>query len=165
VPLKLFTPARNPAAALISPTFQWPGHHLEVERPEGEIDFLSPVLQTEPGYGWRDYGARRIPVETPEEVVVKKIRFRSTRFTARDVFDLAAVANARTGLAALLAREVADALQRTHEALELQAARGTEALAQSIVPTRSSAGLVAEAFTIGRRVLAEAILLAASRPA
>ncbi|GEO98980.1 nucleotidyl transferase AbiEii/AbiGii toxin family protein [Methylobacterium haplocladii] len=165
VPLKLFTPARNPAAARISPNFQWPGHSLKFERAEGEIDFLSPVLQTEPGYGWRDYGARRIPVETPEEVVVKKIRFRAARFTARDVFDLAAVANVRPGLAKLLAQEVSDALQRTCEALELQAARGTEALAQSIVPTPSSAGLVAEAFTIGRRVLAEAILLAASRRA
>lgn len=165
VPLKLFTPARNPAAALISPNFQWPGHYLKFERPEGEIDFLSPVLQTEPGYGWIDYGARRIPVETPEEVIVKKIRFRSARFTARDVFDLAAVANVRPGLAKLLAQEVSDALQRTSEALELQAARGTEALAQSIVPTPSSAGLVTDAFTIGRRVLEDAILLAAERRA
>ncbi len=126
------------------------------------IDFLSPVLQTEPGYGWRNHGPRRIPVETPEEVIVKKIRFRSARFTARDVFDLAAVANARPGLAALLAQEVADALLRTREALELQAARGTEALAQSIVPTPSSAGLVAETFSIGRRVLDDATLIAAA---
>lgn len=40
---------------------------------------------------------QRLPVvliasETPEEVIVKKIRYRSERFTRRDTFDLAAVA-------------------------------------------------------------------------
>ncbi len=77
VPLKRFTPQQNPAAARISGTYQWPGHYLKYERPEGEIDFLSVVLQTEPGYAWMDHGAGRIPVETPEEILVKKIRFRS----------------------------------------------------------------------------------------
>ncbi len=160
VPLKRFTPQQNPAAARISGTYQWPGHYLKYERPEGEIDFLSVVLQTEPGYAWMDHGARRIPVETPEEILVKKIRFRSARFTARDVFDLAAAARARPALAEVMAREVPDALERTLESLEHQARRNSDTLAHSIIPTAHAADLIAEAFPVGRRVLRDAIDLA-----
>lgn len=156
VPLKLFTPSQNPAAGRISSRFQWPGHYLKFERSEGEIDFISAVLQTKPGYAWRGLCGRPIAVETPEEVVVKKIRFRSARFTARDVFDLAAVAEARPDLSATLAGEVPDALARTLESLDLQAKRGAEALARSVTPTPASAGILQDAFAIGRRVLEEA---------
>ena len=65
---------------------------MKFERPEGEIDFLSVPLQTEPGFTARPYRDRQIAVETLTEVIVKKIRFRSARFTARDVYDLAETA-------------------------------------------------------------------------
>ena len=35
----------------MSDVYQWPGHYLKFELPNGEIDFLSPPLQTEPGFG------------------------------------------------------------------------------------------------------------------
>lgn len=159
-PLKLFTPQHNLAAKQISTSYQWPGHMLKYERPEGEIDFLSPALQTEPGYAWHVIDGRRIAVELPEEVIVKKIRFRSARFTARDVFDLAAVARTRPGLSAILALEVPDALHRTRESLDLHARRGLDALGASISPTASFSGLIHEAFSIGRDVLTEAAVIA-----
>lgn len=153
IPLKLFTPAHNPFATLMSPHFQWPGHYLKFERPEGEIDFLSPPLQTEPGFTWIDVGGRMIAVETPEEVIVKKMRFRSARFTARDAFDMAAVAVAREGLADILAREVPDTIARTRESLELQAKRGHEALMRSVVTTPTGAARLDDAFDRARDVL------------
>lgn len=156
VALKLFTPALNPFAARISSHFQWPGHYLKFERPEGEIDFLSPALQTEPGFVWMDVDGRAIAVETPEEVIVKKVRFRSARFTARDVFDLAAVAAARGGLADILARDVPDAIARTQESLELQAKRGQDALVRSVMTTPSGAERLEDAFDVARDVLAVA---------
>ncbi|MGU3540898.1 nucleotidyl transferase AbiEii/AbiGii toxin family protein [Methylobacterium sp. A54F] len=165
VPLKRFTPRHNPGAAAISRTYQWPGHDLKFERPEGEIDFLSAPLQTEPGYAWTDLEGRRIAVETPEEVLVKKIRFRSARFTARDVFDLAAVAKLSPELPGILAREVPDALARTLEALDFQAARGTTALARSVIPTAWTRNLAGEAFALGRGALERAAALAADGPA
>jgi len=70
--LKAFTLAANPAAARISPRFQWPGHHVKYEVPVGEIDFRSVGLATEPGFTWFDFPGRRIALETPEEVIVKK---------------------------------------------------------------------------------------------
>ncbi|KQT18695.1 hypothetical protein ASG40_16675 [Methylobacterium sp. Leaf399] len=156
VPLKQLTPAHNPFASRIAPHFQWPGHYLKFERPEGEIDFLSPALQTEPGFAWKDIDGRPIAVETPEEVIVKKIRFRSARLTARDVFDLAAVAATHNGLAETLARDVPDALARTRESLELQASRGQDVLARSVVPTPSGRAYLDDAFGMARRVLAAA---------
>ena len=58
-----------------------------------------------PGFAWKDILGRRIAIETPEEVIIKKIRYRSEKFTARDAFDLAAVAQARPVLATIIAEE------------------------------------------------------------
>jgi hypothetical protein len=77
IALKRFTPALNPSALAISSSFQWPGHYIKFETPRGEVDFLSPPLQTEPGYSIEQYKGRSIALETIEEVIVKKVRFRS----------------------------------------------------------------------------------------
>lgn len=122
-PLKAFTPAQNPGSRAISDRFQWPGHYLKFECGEGEIDFLSAHLQTDPGFTWEQYRDRVIALETLEEVVVKKVRFRAASFTARDIFDLAAVARAEPGLVKTLAVEVADALPRLKAIIEARAKR------------------------------------------
>lgn len=159
VPLKLFTPGRNPAAARISVRFQYPGHYLKFERPEGEIDFLSPPLQTEPGYTWIDYKGRAIALETLDEVIVKKIRFRSARFTARDIFDLAAVGEGSPTLPETLASEVPDALERTLDSIDVQAKRGYDAMGASIIATAKGEPLLTTCFELARQVLDEAIRL------
>ena len=82
-------PEANPYASAISDRFQWPGHYLKFERAEGEIDFLSSHLLTVPGFVSFAYKEREVAVETPQEIIVKKIRYRTARFTPRDVFDLA----------------------------------------------------------------------------
>ena len=117
-PLKAFTPNNNPGSRAISNQFQWPGHYLRFECREGEIDFLSPQLQTDPGFTWERYRNREVALETLEEVIVKKIRYRSARFTARDVFDLAVVARAAPAIVEVLASEVADALPRLKSVIE-----------------------------------------------
>ncbi len=159
--LKDLTPAVNPAAALISERFQWPGHYLKFERPEGEVDFLSAPLQTAPGYSWQEHAGRMIALETPEEVIVKKVRYRSERFTARDAFDLAAVAAARPGLETVLASEVADALPRLAMALRVLQGRGVDALRASIVPVGHYAGLLPNALTVASDIVARAAALQA----
>lgn len=161
--LKSFTPTQNPPARLISQRYQWPGHYLKYERPEGEIDFLAAVLQTEPGFTCYDFNGRVIAIETPEEVIIKKIRYRSERFTARDAFDLAAVASARSGLAAVLADEVPDALPRLSESLRLLNARGSGAVAQAIVATDRGRGILADMFEIVNALVVEARRLHAGR--
>jgi hypothetical protein len=155
--LKALTPSENPAARLISDRYQWPGHYLKYERPEGEIDFLSAVLQTEPGFEPFDFNGRIIAIETPEEVIVKKVRYRSERFTPRDVFDLAAVATGRTGLAKVLADEVPDALGRLTESLRLIEARGLEVVEKGIIPTQFGSRIMGDSFEIANSTVAQAV--------
>ena len=159
VALKRFTPASNPKAALISPLFQYPGHYIKFERPEGEIDFLSPPLQTAPGYTWLDQNGRPIALETLEEVIVKKIRFRSVRFAARDIFDLAAVAQACAALPTVLAAEVPDALKRTREAVDIQADRGADTIRDAVIATHQGEWLVDACVGIARETLDAALRL------
>ncbi|MDP4025894.1 nucleotidyl transferase AbiEii/AbiGii toxin family protein [Methylobacterium sp. NEAU 140] len=161
VPLRHFTPAENPHAAAISRHFQWPGHYLKYETAEGEIDFLSPPLQTTPGYVWTTIGADAIPLETPEETIVKKIRYRSARLTARDAFDIAAVAEARPALAEALAQFVPDALPRAIEALDFLIGRGTD-LASVIRVTETCRPLLGTALDRARRTLVAAVERAGS---
>ena len=61
--LRRFSPHENPASKRISTLYDWPGHYLKFHRPEGEIDFLSGTLMTEPGFGWRDIEGRRVALE------------------------------------------------------------------------------------------------------
>jgi len=130
--LKDLTPPANPDAARISSTFHWPGHYLKFEHAMGEIDFLSAPLQTKPGFEPYDFEGRTIALETAEEVIVKKARFRSATFTARDVFDLAAVAAARPRLAEVLAEEVPDVLRRVWENILLRQRQGLSALSDRL---------------------------------
>ncbi len=143
-PLRRFAPANNPAAGKISTIFQWPGHYLKFECGEGEIDFLSPHLQTEPGFTLERFRDRGIALETLDEVIVKKIRFRAAQFTSRDVFDLAAVGRHHARLSHVLASEVADALPRL-KAVVAARAQNPAALAAGVRPTAAFQDLCATA--------------------
>ena len=60
--------------------------------PEGEIDFVaSAPLTEEPAVSEQLFG-HDILVENSSEIVAKKIWYRGEQFTARDIFDLAVVA-------------------------------------------------------------------------
>lgn len=155
--LKAFTPAMNPAAARISVRYQWPGHFLKFERPDGEVDFLSAPLQTDPGFSWRTLLGQPVALETPEEVVVKKVRYRSEDFKARDAFDLAAVGASRPGLSAVLAAEVSDALPRLADSLRRLEAGGEASLRAAVAPIGQAADLVPTAYARARQIVALAI--------
>lgn len=123
VSLRQLAPSHNPRAREIAPDFQWPGHYLKFHCDGGEIDFLSARLQTTPGFTLEKYRNRAIALETLDEVIVKKIRFRAAQFTSRDIFDLAAVGRHDNRLAKVLAAEVADALPRLRAVIEARRAR------------------------------------------
>jgi hypothetical protein len=117
------------------------------------------VLQTDPGFRVQEINGHPVAVELPEEVIVKKIRFRSERFTSRDAFDLAAVAKTQSDLAAILAREVPDALPRLSESLRILEARGPEPLVRAIVPTAFGSALIREVYEIARTVVDDSLRL------
>ena len=158
--LRNFVPANNPASRGISERFQWPGHYLKFELDEGEIDFLSPPLQTEPGFEWARYGDRRIALETPEEVIIKKIRYRSAKFTPRDVYDLAAVSQERTALATIMSEETSDALPRLKESLRILESRGGTDLSSYVTPTAKGRAILHDAFRVAKATVGEAMGMA-----
>jgi hypothetical protein len=144
-PLRQFTPARNPAAKAISASFQWPGHYLKFECEGGEIDFLSAQLQTEPGFTIETFEGRPVALETLDEVIAKKVRYRAARFAARDVFDLAAVGRRHPKIVETLAAEVADALPRLEAVVEARRANDPD-MSGAVRATLEFADLVSSAY-------------------
>ena len=163
LPLRLLVPANNPFAMAISARPDWPGHYLKFHRAEGEIDFLSAPLQTEPGFTLENFRGRSVALETVEEVIVKKIRYRAAQFTPRDAFDLACCARVQPGLAAMIAREADDALPRLRQGLGLLAGRNREAIFSQIRATAGFSGLVAEVLCLAEAVVADAMEMVAKR--
>lgn len=133
--LRLLSPHRNAVVRALSDTWQEPGHYLKIERPEGEIDFLCAALMTTPGTEPWPIGDRSIPLETPREVLAKKLYFRGNRLLARDLFDIAAVRRlapeefeAAIAAAPDGARRAADILRRRGKRLKAE-------LPQAVRPT------------------------------
>lgn len=157
--LRALTLAMNPAMARLGSYIEWTGHQLKYEQQAGTVTFVSAPLQSEPGYGWHTVQGRVIATQTPVEVVVNAIRYRSERFTARDAFDLAALGAMEPRLERVLAAEVPDALPRLAESLRALEARGTGALRVSVVPTGIGAPLLADTYDRARQVVSRAASL------
>jgi hypothetical protein len=60
--------------------------------PEGEIDFIASAPVTDDPPSTERILGREVRVETTAEIIGKKIRYRGSAFTGRDLFDLALVA-------------------------------------------------------------------------
>jgi hypothetical protein len=60
----------------------------------GEIDFICCDPVTEEPYVISEIRGRRVKLETPAEILAKKVVFRGSHLQPRDMFDIAAVAQA-----------------------------------------------------------------------
>jgi len=58
----------------------------------GEIDFICSAHILDDPYGSQNVRGHRVKLETPAEIIAKKIYFRGSYLQPRDMFDLAAVA-------------------------------------------------------------------------
>lgn len=65
--------------------------YVKLFLPAGEIDFVASSTLTENPFDEHEVLGRRIQLETPIEIVAKKLWHRGTRATARDLLDLAIV--------------------------------------------------------------------------
>ncbi len=81
--------AGDPRTKEISENWQFPGNYLKLIRQEGEIDFILASNITECCFFVYDFKGLPIHVETPAEIIAKKIRHRGHAFTIRDLFDFA----------------------------------------------------------------------------
>ncbi|MSQ73392.1 MAG: nucleotidyl transferase AbiEii/AbiGii toxin family protein [Betaproteobacteria bacterium] len=62
---------------------------LKLYFPEGEIDFIASLSLTATPHRVETVLGREVQVQTPVEIVARKIQYRGAEFTARDIFDFA----------------------------------------------------------------------------
>ena len=89
--LDFLHPNRNTKVRALSDRIQVPGHYIKIERPEGEIDFLTNTMGDRPLGAVMLFDNREVYLESPGTIVEKKLRYRRSTFATRDIFDLAAV--------------------------------------------------------------------------
>lgn len=86
-----FSPRVNDRAEDDSQGYDEQSQYVKLYYPEGEVDFVaSPVISSTP-FSFETILGREVRVETPLEIVAKKIRYRADSFKARDIYDLALV--------------------------------------------------------------------------
>lgn len=89
--LTFLTPRLNRVAASMTTDYVEGAGFLKLRFAGGEVDFIiAPYLTPNPRVT-TDVGGKRIYVETPEEIVLKKLFYRTETFKVRDVVDAAAV--------------------------------------------------------------------------
>ena len=135
--LGYLTPRLNPVAESLTADYDEQAGFLKLYFLEGQVDFIACAHVTpEPVAPMRLLGRDR-PVQSSAEILAKKIWHRAGAFTARDVYDLVAVARREPGVlatirsvlreraAAILGRlrEREAQLREDHDALDLLGAR------------------------------------------
>jgi len=104
--LGFLTPRLNDRAEIGTHGYDEQSNSLKIYYAEGEVDFVEAGPVSAEPYAMREILGRAVRVETPLEIVAKKLKFRAADFKARDLFDLALVlervADARPALAALI---------------------------------------------------------------
>jgi len=90
--LNYLSPHLNETTEEMTGDYTLQAEYLKLQFPEGEIDFVvSAPLTQDPVIAETIFG-REVMVETSAEIVAKKVWHRGDRFRARDIFDLALVA-------------------------------------------------------------------------
>jgi hypothetical protein len=136
--LKALTPNANPLVKQYQGNLQYeyPGNYLKLYRPGGEIDFIVATAQTDPGSVLWEFNGAPVMIETPIEIVAKKIFYRPSRFKLRDAFDLAVVlANGYTEAVAALLEDIGERIDQLIDRLELLAPIYDAQAAFDISPT------------------------------
>lgn len=90
--LGYLTPRLNTKAESLTTKYLEQANSLKLVFPEGEIDFVASAPLTEDPTMTEELFGRPVQVETSTEIIAKKVWHRGVEFTARDIFDLAMVA-------------------------------------------------------------------------
>src|SRR3990170_4071103 len=86
------SPRLNDKAEELTPKYLETEMSVKLYFPEGEIDFIASAPVTDDPPSTERILGREVRVETTAEIIGKKIRYRGSAFTGRDLFDLALVA-------------------------------------------------------------------------
>lgn len=87
------TPRLNDTAESMTSDYVEQGNFVKLLFPEGEIDFIASAALTSNPFGMERLFGHDVRVETATEIIAKKVWHRGKDFRARDLFDLALVAD------------------------------------------------------------------------
>ncbi len=90
--LPYLSPRLNDQAESLTSDYVEQADVLKLNFAEGEIDFVASAPLTENSSVIEILFGHEVQVETSSEIIAKKVWHRGNRFTARDIFDLALVA-------------------------------------------------------------------------
>jgi predicted nucleotidyltransferase component of viral defense system len=90
--LNYLSPHLNDTAEAMTGDYTLQAEYLKLQFPEGEIDFVVSAPLTQDPVTAETIFDREVMVETSVEIVAKKVWHRGDRFRARDIFDLALIA-------------------------------------------------------------------------
>jgi hypothetical protein len=85
--LLFLTPRVNAKAEAIADKYIEASNTIKIFAAEGQINFIVAPCLTDPGATSRRIGQHMAMVETPAEILAKKVFYRASDFTARDIFD------------------------------------------------------------------------------
>lgn len=134
--LKRLSPHKNEKIRALSDDWQQPGNCLKIERPEGDIDFLiARTFAASPHFPY-EFKGNTIFVETPAEIIAKKMHYRGSQFSVRDIFDMAAVSEIAPEVLSSISSEISDALPRTLDRIKLLRKRYDHTIHDAVFPSR-----------------------------
>ena len=90
--LNYLSPHLNDVTEEMTGDYTLQAEFLKLRFPEGEIDFVVSEPLTESALSTETILGREVMVESSIEIVAKKVWYRGSRFQARDILDLALVA-------------------------------------------------------------------------
>ncbi len=89
--LSMFSPRLSDAAEDVSESYDEQSNYVKIYTKEGEIDFIIAARLTQSPVVNVELLGRSILMETPAEIVTKKLFFRAIDFQVRDIFDTACI--------------------------------------------------------------------------
>lgn len=87
--LSVLSPRLNDIVETLCQDYEENAQFVKLVMPEGEVDFIAAPFLTSPGALPRQTAGRTVLVETPAEIVAKKLFFRGGQLRPRDVIDVA----------------------------------------------------------------------------
>lgn len=117
--------------------YEFPGHYLKFNFPDGEIDFLTGTQITDDPTSIFEFKGSILRIDNPWETITKKIFYRAPSFKVRDVFDTAAVIVNHPEELITALTEVEDKIDILIKRVELLAPRYADVVQKEVNPTKT----------------------------
>lgn len=138
--LKALVPNANPLMKKLAGAnkYEYLGNHLKVpygSPPIGEINITIAASVSDHPFELFSFKGQDIRIETIDEILAKKCLFRASRFTNRDMFDLAASLDKDPTVLSRLQPAIQEALPLLEDRIRRMAPTYTEVIANDVNPT------------------------------